>query len=372
MAAPAQQQSQGDNSLGPLWIVIGIFVLGWLIWSFGHAQISMFVLKLRLLELHFISLFTNVNPVATAIQNTSAADASFDQLADISTQVGNYFRFPAAIIIVVLALVIYFGHANLRFKKIHNMQTLLNEEKSSWPQITPVSNLDLVNADIDQGPWAMALSPMQFAKKHQLLQLERILPSGAFTSHQTKIVATVLQAEAHRIFALQLGRYWSGIDKLNIHTKALFAVFAARVGHDREGATKLLLQIAGSAVSGKLNFSGVDELLSKHKNNKLVIKATQNHAFVLTVMATMLQYARNDGVLAAADFLWLKPVDRTLWFMLNSVGRQVPFPEVAGPYGHWIAERLVGHKLNVPMVEEAVKGLEVAIKDIVYVPDDDE
>ena len=58
--------------------------------------------------------------------------------------------------------------------------------------------------------------------------------------------------------------------------------------------------------------------------------------------------------------------------MLNSVGRQVPFPEVAGPFAHWIAERLVAHKLNVPMVEEAVKALEVAIKDIVYVPDDNE
>lgn len=372
MAAPAQQQSQGDNSLGPLWIVIGLFILGWLTWSFGHTQISSFILKLRLLELQLIGLFTdNAMHIATTIKNTSVADVSFEQLSDISEQVGNFLRFPAAVIVIILALVIYFGHANLRFKKIHDMQTLLNEEKISWPQITPVSDLDLVNTDIDQGPWAMSLSPMQFAKKHQLLQLERILPSEAFSSQQAKIVATVRQEEAHRIFALQLGRYWSGIEKLNIHTKALFAVFAARISHDRDGATKLLLQIAGSAASGKLNFSGVDELLNKHKNSKLVTKAMQNHAFVLTVMATMLQYARNDGVLASADFLWLKPVDRNLWFMLNSVGRQVPFSEVAGPFAHWIAERLVGHKLNVPMVEEAVKGLEVAIKNIVYVPDDE-
>ena len=280
----------------------------WLvIWSYGHAQISTFVLKLRLLELQFISLFTNSTAhIVTAIKSTAVADVSFDQLSDISEQVGSYLRFPAAVIITILALVIYFGHANLRFKKIHSMQTLLNEEKTSWPQITPVSNLDLVNTDIDQGPWAMSLSPMQFAKKHQLLQLERILPSEAFSSQQAKIVATVRQEEAHRVFALQLGRYWSGAEKLSIHTKALFAVFAARISHDREGATKLLLQIAGSAASGKLNFSGVDELLNKHKNSKLVIKATQNHAFVLTVMATMLQYARGDGVLASSDFFVAK------------------------------------------------------------------
>ncbi len=52
-----------------------------------------------------------------------------------------------------------------------------------------------------------------------------------------------------------------------------------------------------------------------------------------------------DGVQASADFLWLKPIDRRLWYMLNTVGRQTPFAEVAGPYAHWLAEREMGKRI---------------------------
>lgn len=374
MAAPQQQGGGGgDNSLAAFWIVMAIFIFGWALWSFAHAHIVAFIFEIRLLEVKLISLFSHdVLKVGSTIKSTAPENVSFDQLADISSQIGDYLRYPTAIILGVLALAIYFGHANLQFKKSYNMQRLVDEEKVNWPQITPTSKLDLVSADIDVGPWAMSLTPMQFAKKYNLLQLERVLPSDAFSSQQAKVVATLRREEAYQIFALQLGRYWVDTNSLNIHTKALFAVFAARASRDREGATNLLLQIAASAASGKLDFSGAEELLKKHKDNKAVIKTIQNHAFIYTVMASLLVLARTDGVLATADFLWLKPIDRSLWFMLNSVGRQTPFSEVAGPFSHWIAERTIGHKLNVPMVDEAVKALEIAIQDVVYVPDEDE
>jgi len=86
----------------------------------------------------------------------------------------------------------------------------------------------------------------------------------------------------------------------------------------------------------------------------------------------MLVLARKEGVLATADFLWLKPTDRLLWFMLNSVGRQTAFAEVSGPFAHWNVEQAMGRRLMVPMVEEAVNGLEAAIKDILYIPDSEE
>ncbi len=54
-------------------------------------------------------------------------------------------------------------------------------------------------------------------------------------------------------------------------------------------------------------------------------------------------------------------------------GRQTtPFPEVGGPYAHWLAEREIGRKLNSPFIEEAVNGLETAMKEIIYKPDEEE
>jgi intracellular multiplication protein IcmP len=97
----------------------------------------------------------------------------------------------------------------------------------------------------------------------------------------------------------------------------------------------------------------------------------QSHAYVLTVMAAMLVGARDDGVQSSADFLWLKPVDRKLWYMLNTVGRQTPFAEVAGVYAHWLAEKEAGKRMLVPMVEEATKALEIALKEVVYRRDEE-
>jgi len=369
---PAPQQQQGDTSLGPFWIVAGLFALGLGIWYFAHEQIVAFVLQVKFWEGRFIQLFTDrVTGDLINIQNSSAPSVTFNQLSSMSAAIGDYLKYPIAIIFGLLAVLISFTNPITRYKKTYNMQRLVDSEKVIWPQITPVAGVSLVDVDIDDGPWAMALSPMQFAKKYKLLRLERVMPSDTFAS-QPRIVATLQREDAYRVFALQTGRYWQGIDRLNPHTKALFAVFAARANRDRDGAAKLLLQIAASTKAGKFDFSGTDELLKKHRNNKEVIKVTQSHAFILTVMASMLRLARTDGVLASADFLWLKPIDRSLWFMLNSIGRQTAFSEVAGPYAHWLYESKFGHRLQVPMVEEAVNGLEAALKDIVYIPDADE
>jgi intracellular multiplication protein IcmP len=56
--------------------------------------------------------------------------------------------------------------------------------------------------------------------------------------------------------------------------------------------------------------------------------------------------------------------------MLNTVGRQTPFVEVAGPFAHWVAEKQIGRRLLVPMVEEATNALELSLKEIIYHPDE--
>ena len=54
------------------------------------------------------------------------------------------------------------------------MKTLKEHERNIWPHIIPVAKLDLVNTDIHKGPWAMATSPMNFAKRNNLIVFECI------------------------------------------------------------------------------------------------------------------------------------------------------------------------------------------------------
>jgi intracellular multiplication protein IcmP len=231
-------------------------------------------------------------------------------------------------------------------------------------------NLDLVKTNIDQGPWAMAMTPMQFCKRYKLLEEHKAQPREGMTRKEwNRIEVSLRRGQANKVFALQLGPLWQGVERLPPHTRALFAAFAARNQNDTKAAENLLAHISRSSAK-KLDFMGTDELLKKHLNTKPVQQIINSHAYVLTVMASMLVAAREDGVQASADFLWLKPVDRRLWYMLNTVGRQTPFAEVAGPFAHWIAEREIGRRLIVPMVEEATNAVEKVLKELIYIPDE--
>lgn len=170
MPAPAQQQQSGDNSLAPLWIILCLFLLGWLLWAFFHIQIVAFALQIKLWESRLIAFFLpSTRQLPISIHQLIPADVPFPQLLSVSQEVGSYLRYPIIFILIGLALFIYFSHVNLQFKKHYDMYSLAEAERKNWPQISPVIKLDLVKEDIDKGSWAMALSPMQFAKKYQLL-----------------------------------------------------------------------------------------------------------------------------------------------------------------------------------------------------------
>lgn len=367
------QQPQGDNSLAALWLTVLLFITCGLIWYFGHTYIVSFVYKIKLFQAEIMSLFTSkLDPIIQQIRTQNVAQVSFQEMQQVSTAIGDLVRYPIIIILAILAVLLYFNDVTSRYRNTYTMKTLAEAEQVNWPQIKPIVKLDLISQDIDSGPWAMAMTPMQFAKKYKLLQEEPIVVSDQTLRRKARPTVSVIRNKAKQVFTLQLGRYWEGTGTLNEHTKALYAIFAARINRDREQANKLVNQIAVSVDSGKLNFAGVEELLNKYKDTKPVVEITQKHSFLLTVMASMLETARTDGVIATADFLWLKPLDRTLWYMLNSVGRQTPFVEVAGPFAHWLAEKEFGRKIMVPMVDEAVTALEVAVQEIIYVPEEEE
>jgi intracellular multiplication protein IcmP len=258
-----------------------------------------------------------------------------------------------------------------RFKRKHSMKSLAQSEKHNWPQIQPVLGLDLVAMDIDSGPWAMAMTPIQFCKKFKLVNIV-LLPAEDSLSKEPKFTVSLIPERADRVFAGQLGRSFQGIERMPEHRRVLFAIFIARGCRDTAAARALVSQLARSAAKGKLDCSGADVLLKKHLSNKDVQKICQRHAYELTLMASALVFARADGVLATADFLWLKPMDRRLWYTLNDVGRQTPNTEAAGVYAHWITEKTLQRPLSIPMVQQATKALQQALKEMLYTPDDAE
>jgi len=378
MAGAPQQQQNSDNSLAMLWgILFAFFIIG-LFWFFFHDWISACILKLRLIEARLIaSVLPRYHPGVITLASLSPEELSFSDLASISSAIGYYLRFPISLILLVFAWLIYASRATLQFRNYYSMQKLVALEKKNWSQIAPVAGLDLVNIPIDEGPWAMALTPFQFAKQNNLLQLERVAasaPLGAMRIGSSYLKAKLKRELTRRVLTVQLGSYWQNIESLPMHTQSLFAVFTARALHDKEAADQLLTQLSQSAhydhnVQKKdemlrLNELSTKILLKKYQGHPLVVAVTERHAYVLGVMASMLVLAREGGVLPSADFLWLKPCDRVLWLMLNCVGRKTAYVEVAGPFSHWVTECALGRKLRTPMVDTAVDALETALKEV--------
>ncbi len=371
MAGGGGQQGQPDNSMGILWIIGAAFIAGAGIWYGFKKNIVSFYLTLKLWEIALVSVFTHkLDDVRTIIITTDPTKFTFHEVSLLGEAVGNYLRFPFVLIIVVLAFIIYYSNSTRSFKRAYDMTALAEAEKANWPQITPVLGLKLNKVALDKGPWAMSLTPMEFCKRYKLLDEFKAVPKeGSLQKDRNRIEVTLRRGKANKIFSMQVGALWPGLDKLPPHIRALFAAFAARNGGDTKAAADLLAQISASSQK-KLNFSGADALCKKYQGLKAVQKVMEGHGYTLSVMASMLEIAREDGVQASADFLWLKPVDRRLWYMLNTVGRQTPFAEVAGPYAHWIAEKRLGRRLLVPMVEEATNALEQVLQEVVYRPDE--
>lgn len=380
-----EQQSSSDGSLDFLWMTALLVVGTILLWYFGKVYIAMGIFKVKYFETKgvlFFVLFWNavvsylpflsidvapLNQALAFIQKNYGTELPFADIVKISGEVGKYLIYPVALVLLALSATLFFGGSSQKFRNIFNMDSLKFTEQDNWPQITPVVKLDLCKQDLNEGPWAMALNPLMFCKKHGILEVEK---------KDSRYLTSVRRGAAYRVLSLQLGPRWIAPERLPMYLQALFAIFVARIDGDKKTADALIDQIAASAKTigfkpGNLNYAGVIELLNKHKNAKSVMRIIALHGYVTTVMASLLSASREAGVLATSEFLWLKPVDRRMWYMLNSVGRPTVVSEISGAFAHWLAERKLGLPLVAPMIDEALRGLELAMSEIIYKPEED-
>lgn len=376
MSQQSGGQNAGDQTSSFFWYVVLLAVAFILIWFYGKKYLVPPLFYLRSMEIYlvdvilqgwnFIAGFLHLPQASTVefhkvlyfMQFSDARRVTLNQVEDISVFVGVYYRYPIMLIMGLLAYVSYFRHRSARFVNEYTMKSLRKEEVACWPDITPVVSLDLVKQDINEGPWAMAKLPLDFCKIHHLL---RTFEKDGST------VWCINHGVAERLFVLQMGPRWEGVDRLPIHMKALFAIFVARISRDKEISNQLLEQIAKSSEMGQLNFDQVEAYAKRFSTHKVVQWTEGKHAYVYTVLATLLEIARVEGVLATSEFIWLKPLDRRLWYVLNSVGRWTPVVEVAGVYAHWVAEKKLRRALNTPVVNEAVLALDKAVGEILYI-----
>jgi len=174
---------------------------------------------------------------------------------------------------------------------------------------------------------------------------------------------------AIELLSAQLTRPWTGFDDLKPFERCLCAVFALFYNYENSKGERILNELAVLfAARGGRDFNSMilaekalHDRVTKTLNGKpgkQLAKVAGNHAWVQTAMVRMLTVARKDrGVLAAAQFNWLKVQDRSLWYALSSTGRDAFMIEAAGVLAHFKAEMQIGAPLRRPAVYQAARSL---------------
>lgn len=353
----AQGQGQGGDSSTDVILVLIVLGIGLFLIShfYGNdiTRIHVFI-RLHLVQFYKMIPWIGNAEVLSAAERVmiikTANEWDLDELGKLSGAIRGYIVIPFALIFVGYAYYIWNKNPMNRFCRKLNRQSLLDSESRQWPWVVPILKLDLTNASILEGPWAMAKPPVEFSKKFRLLNPDK----------------TLNRARAEKLFASQLGNLWDSPDKLPNYVKALLACFMAQACRDKDAATEGLKALAIGMAAKSVDYTWVDPLLKKYINEPIIQAAIARSAYTSTLLCTILEAGRKNGVLPPNYFLWLRPVNRSLWYALNGVGRRTPFSEVAGIHAHFLAEKVAGKAMERPYIIKAVDALEGALKEIIF------
>jgi intracellular multiplication protein IcmP len=355
-------------------IVVGIGVFSYLLWTYYHAAISAGVMWLMHQEIRFISLFSDHYRVADhEMAESNPACVTLKDLYGIAHAVGTFFQIPVTGIIIVLAIICAVRASPSRFKRQFDLDGLINELSKSFPVISA------------------------FAKRHLQLREpmveDKILPADyALTPpewiahYASDSLGRLSEPSAKVALAAQLGQRWTCPEEVAPAARLLFVVFTLHLAERRSEALRLLGDAAASVANAKEDgengpatslklgsnlMKPIDLLLHKKLRDAVwgpAIEIASRHAYVTTALMALLTAARiKAGVLAPAQFVWLKLVDRNLWYALHSLGYEIkgvgryvhpnPRIEALGARNHWAAERIAGRPIVRPVLDEALATL---------------
>jgi len=354
----SSSQQQSDSGHDSMIILIAIAFMTLVIWFFFGSTIKEYYLLARLYWVKFyIAILPNFLVTESFYEIYSALDIltpeewTPEMRHHLDVAIRPYLLFPLGLVFGGFVFYVFRKNPSNSFKRVLNRNSLLRSEVRIWPWVAPILDKDLVALSIDDGAWAMARPPLEFARHYRLFEKDN---------------RTIDKKKAERLFASQLGDLWNGPKSLKPHARALFACFIAQACRDKESSQNGLKSLTLNMAAGKMDYTFADVLIKKHINNPIVQEVFKKHAYKVTVLRAMLELARKNGVLPPNYFLWLRPIDRSLWYSLNCVGRLTPFSEVAGVHAHHLAEKIANTAIERPYVIKAVDALELAIKEVKF------
>lgn len=370
--AEGDKNTLHENALG--WMILGGvgIALFFLFWNYFEYQTKDMVRLFRLSEIKLVSLFVSDQytvtiggedlPLKASIKDIEALpverlDGAL--LGLISRLAMEPIKIPVAVIMGLMGFWALFFGPGTQFRRKMNLDGLIAAQASTFPYIYPFIKFNPstmpprppgtpVPAELP--PFAEALGPEEWVAYNQIP-----VPDGKLD-----------RDAAYVAFARQLGPRWQGPLRLSPHKQILLAACCLKAARKRADSDAMLGRVAKCWSNEKGLQLGKDKKLLKDaravlRNKSLaggVLSKCNQHSFETTVMLRALQTAREEGgVLAPAQFVWLRAYDRVLWYPLNNLGRQSFHMEALGAMAHFKAEKLTLRPIPKPKVDSAIDSI---------------
>lgn len=344
-----------SRSAAPV-VILAAILIGFslvLLWHWKHGAIVQGVLLWKNYELAPIVELSNTAKqlqVRLMLYFRYAPQVTFKEMLLLGWQIGLFYVF-IPLSFSVGAAYRALRHPILRAGRVHTMQSLLEVQSQHFSAVAPILMRDLTD---DTSPeWASSLHPEEW-----------VAQQGLVVNHQLDI------ARVRGLLIEQLGTRIHSFEQLKPHEQALFAIFGLRVFFkDTKGAQALIDALNYSAVNfqSRPDFTLAQADFKRCAAAKSASKWLLKHPYVRTLLMALLIESRQMGVLPSSHFIWLKPLDRALWYPLNTAGRKVPFMEAAAVFNQMQAEIVAWDNrcsLTEPHVEEAIQGLQRYLEEV--------
>jgi intracellular multiplication protein IcmP len=241
-----------------------------------------------------------------------------------------------------------------KFSTRHTLESFIKTQAKMWPVITPIVNFNPVKSS--------ARTPGDPVPDKLPLFAEALSPEEWIAWHRIPVTNGIADREAtRRAFLLQLGPRWQGLTGLPNYALALLATFALKGTQRRDQSDELLgkLSLGWTPEKGfwmePAVAAEVEKIVHDPQTGGKALEIAAHHAYRATALLGALRWARTmGGVLAPAQFLWLRGTDRTLWYVLNNLGRRSFHSEGAGALAHFMAEQNAGKPLPIPRIDTAI------------------
>ncbi len=354
-------------------VALGMF---WLYWHYFEYETKGLFRWLRWSEMWLVSWFVDDDYTivwqgqrinfkdlmdAMADRTPRELDGSYGLVAGVPMEP---LKWPFMALLTFMAFWAYSKGPGTQFRRILNLDGLIGVQAVTFPVIQPFIRFNPSKAKprppgtpvpAELPLFAEALGPEEWLAYNHIP-----IPDGQ-----------VNDSEAYMAFARQLGARWRGPSDLAPYKQILLAACCLKAGRKRVEADALLGRIAKCwSESGKLSLNKDPGLLREARKilrdkdiaGKTLANCNQ-HAFETTALLRALQTAREEGgVLAPAQFLWLRGHDRLLWYPMNNLGRQAYHMEALGAMSHFKAEKLTQRPIPKPKVDNAVATITTYMK----------